>query len=236
MNVPPDRLKRNCNLVIEPIKTIFHLVPKCGMTSIKASIWKSLGGQITTHPKKGKKVPAYLVNRKPYNDLLDVQHPSMHYATPDEIDIKYKDYFKVMFVRNPWSRMVSLWFDKTQQTLWPFYADWYGFDQNVSFENFLRTICKYPDEKTEIHAASQHVTAFHNNNFLPNYVGKIENFKDHWNELSLKFREQYNFNLHPLEHWRKYPHKPYKEYYTSELIKLIEKRYKKDIELFKYEY
>jgi hypothetical protein len=105
----------------------------------------------------------------------------------------------------------------------------------MTFEEFVREVSKIPDSKADMHFKSQSgILCDKYDNLIPNYVGRLENLAEDFehvsNELGLE-----GVSL-PHLHKMKSKNKNYRSYYTEETRRLVEKRYKKDLELFKYSF
>jgi len=158
--------------------------------------------------------------------------------------IKYPTYFKFAFVRNPWDRLVSCYFDKVVSVRFMKKDDFKHFDncvsggeylsfkkygkdfKNMEFPEFAEFICTLSDSKSDGHFRSQHT-------FIGNtdFIGRFENLHEDLNKL----RKKLGMNIQE-EHLMKSAHRDYKDYYNDKLINMVGERFKKDIELFGYKY
>lgn len=160
------------------------------------------------------------------------------------LDKKFKDYFSFTFVRNPWDRLLSCYMNKIKNeagrtngykdgilsSLLPRYGD--AFHAKMPFEEFVEKISEIPDEKSDEHFRSQYTFVYDKKgNKVVDFVGRFENFDKDFDFISEKIG-------HKLEKFYegKTKHKPYQEYYNEKTKELITKRYKKDIEIFGYEF
>lgn len=125
-------------------------------------------------------------------------------------EINWKKYFKFAFVRNPFDRIVS------------YYE--YQFKNKMSF-------CEFVKFSKDL----QYNYLFDNktNKCLVDFVGKFENLNEDFKKICkiIKINNQKN-----LPHINKTFHKKYTEYYNSELIKIVEHNYIKDIIAFNYKF
>lgn len=139
--------------------------------------------------------------------------------------------FKFAFVRNPWDRLVSLyfWLLQTQKYMW----------LPENFEQFVKIVAdgNYPlpgwknDEGYT--QANQMVSWLRPNGVaIPNFVGRFENLNEHWALLCSSLGIPYQ----PLPVCNTTDHKPYQEYYTPETRDLVAQRFADDIRVFNYKF
>lgn len=167
--------------------------------------------------------------------------------------VKYKKYFKFTFVRNPWSRVVSCYLNKikdpskdVKNQILNFYPD---LNISMSFDEFVRFLFYKKDGNdkcSDRHWVSQNkfITS-KKGEILVDYIGKIETMEDDMNnicnkigisnikppQLNTRFGWE-NKNIDINKEDKNY----YRRFYNNHTKSMIEERYKKDIELFKYKY
>jgi len=142
----------------------------------------------------------------------------MCYQIIDEIGIeKYKKFVTFTVVRNPYDRVVSIYFYRKQQCK----------NINCSFEDFLKS------DKFKKHIPMYyHIT--YNGDVLCKYILKLENIKEDLKNM-LK-EEKIDKSVEHFPKVRSSRHKIYLEYYKDrELIDIVNEYYKTDFELFGYE-
>tara|TARA_R100000655_G_scaffold104249_1_gene151313 strand:- start:334 stop:1050 length:717 start_codon:yes stop_codon:yes gene_type:complete len=175
------------------------------------------------------------------------------YATRDQVDDEYSDYFKFIVCRNPWSRLVSYYKNKKIQVgwknkTWP--IDIRVRDTNsedFSFKDLVYFIDKTPDLYLEQHIRSQ-TSDLEGIRF--DAVVKLENFESQMNLICdyLKI-EQRNFentnkntvtksgrpcfDMRPGEFSDSFM-PSYHYFYDDELKTMIANKFKTDIKYFKY--
>lgn len=141
----------------------------------------------------------------------------------------YSDYFRFTFVRNPWDRLVSCYFEKViGQGRWPEI-----FGSSPSFADFVRVVHSIPDEEADIHYQSQHLNVTNDaGKLVVDFVGRMENIQNDIRKVaSVRDLEC------SLKHFRKSKgRKPYQEHYDEETRALAGERYAADIKLFSYEF
>jgi len=157
---------------------------------------------------------------------------------------KYKkDHFVFSFVRNPYDRIVSCYKDKvrskkeTKNNLVFNEGVWKNFPLKIKktnkFNEFMRVIKSVPDKKSEEHFKSQHCfLTDKKGNLVPDFVGKFENLDEDFKKACKKAGVENPPEL-PQRNKSKRK-KDYREYYDRETKKLVQERYKKDLELFGY--
>lgn len=144
---------------------------------------------------------------------------------------KLEEYFKFSFVRNPWDKMVSLYFSFFRRKEGPtrkartdkILRNLFG-KTNMPFHEFIRTFPKLKD-----HHWAQHSDYLEG--FELDFIGRFENFA----EDLLIVQEEIGVQLKPV-HRHKTDHKKYTEYYTPGLVDIVAEAFPDDIERFGYEF
>ena len=104
--VKPDFSKATYTMVDDRLRYIFCFIPKVACTTWKR-VLLMLTGKIGTN--NAEDVPRPMVHSKTFvNKYLS----SLNNYRPDEIENRLKNYFKFMFVRHPFERIVSAYLDK----------------------------------------------------------------------------------------------------------------------------
>jgi hypothetical protein len=149
---------------------------------------------------------------------------------------QFSEYYKFIFVRNPWDRMVSNYKYFTK----PSHAH-LGFNEN--FGTFIQETINTLSNKTDIGLDDIHQRLYwhtypqsphaetDNKELFVDFIGKFENIDADWeyvcNHIGIDKK---------LPHSNATEHKPYQEYYTDETKEIIADLYSRDIELFKYKF
>lgn len=160
------------------------------------------------------------------------------------------DYFTFAFVRNPWSRIVSLW-KHLQCPKEPGnpnlgWANVAGSSiPSVGFEEFVFNFAKTiksaqnahwwnPYRKYMFTAPQLNFITNENNEMNLDFIGRFENLQNDFNYVCKKL----NTEETRLPHMNPTPDSnPYQEYYKSQrCIDEVAKLYKKDIDFFKYDF
>lgn len=149
--------------------------------------------------------------------------------------LQYTNFYKFAFVRNPFDRLVSTYKDKVVQTR-------LGGDQGpeiqymrlkkCTFEQYIELITG-PFWNKNNHWAEQYHNLPKNFKQELDYIGKIENFdrdiRKIFNNIKIK-------NYNEIEPKNTTKHMIYKKYYTPYLRSLVEKKFKKDLDMFEYKF
>ncbi len=147
---------------------------------------------------------------------------------------RYSGFFTFTIVRNPWDRLYSSY--KFLQKGGINIHDKNAFETHLSiYKDFEDFVLKGLNEKiiSKItHFIPQHeFVCDKNGEIIVDYVGKFENLNksvDKINDiLKLEFK---------LEHYNKTNKKDYKDVYTTEMIEKVNQIYKKDIDIFEYNF
>lgn len=166
---------------------------------------------------------------------------SLHYTYkwydknyPDE----WEDWFKFTIVRNPWDRLVSCyeyakaeksyWHNNVGEELTP-HPD-FELIKRISFKETVDILYKYRGHRILKHAGwLPQVHWLWDDSIKKEFiVDKIYRIED----LS-SLEKKFNIKLKKINVTKK---KPYKEYYTPELIDKVSQIYEQDIKTLKYEF
>ncbi|MBO6558811.1 MAG: sulfotransferase family 2 domain-containing protein [Pseudomonadales bacterium] len=172
----------------------------------------------------------------------DVDFPRPPKANPDGEDF-YSNLYSFAFVRNPWDRLVSCYRDKIGGEVPDFtgfaetgvahcLARFDVFKSGMSFRDFAYAVASIPDGEADEHFRSQadYVTNSRGQ-VAVNFVGRYENLAEDFNSVARRIGLNPNIKLPHLQAASK---RDFTAYYTPEISSLVESRYARDIELFKY--
>ncbi len=210
-------------IILPNERLIYLVISKSACTSIKITL--------------GKK---YNIFSKSENGL-DIHSNPNWIRKFRQINKEFKDYYKFTFVRNPFERLVSCYNDKViyeeknKEKKKYYFKDYpYLIKPNISFQEFIDIIIKIPDFLSDRHFRSQSSSIFSNKRININFIGKVENIKKDWENISKKF----NFDskiVHENKSLFNKKENYYFQYYNKIIAQKVYKRYKKDIKHFNYE-
>ena len=176
----------------------------CGDDDIVTPIRPRVAGHTERNHKEGR-----FKNHKPAKYILK------HLG--EEI---FNEYHKVMNVRNPWERVVSMYHMRLERNV----------RVDMSFEDYVKSGTKDLD-------SLHHYCAISKQSCLDTAI-RFENlFEDTANFMKkLSIGNLSSIHSYPQEKGANFSRGHYTEYYNQETKEIIRERYRKDIEFFNYEY
>lgn len=166
-------------------------------------------------------------------EVLRGSNTTKHYAWDDEFPCP-PHYFRFVFVRNPWDRVVSTFAFMQQDHIFcsTLKKDVHqGINKSMGFESFVNILTETEDETCNPHIRSQHCELPNHLDPPAHFIGKFENLDSDWQLL----RQLYGFPLININR-RKSVHQHYSEYYTERTRTLIRTRYSEDVKRFGYSF
>lgn len=196
-------------MISDKHKFIFIEVPKTGTTTVCFTLSKEFDA----------KYP-----------LGNTRHDGKHWDIEqykEAYPVKFKSYFKFSFVRNPWSRVVSL-YQRNEGQQWK---------NKISFMEFVNWIELATDTcalKSVKRDPKKNMLDFFkiDNKVEMDFIGKLENIQEDFDTVCDKIglpRKQ-------LGHANSSEHKHYTKYYNNKTKKMIGEKFAEDIEYFGYEF
>jgi len=205
------------NIVLTGKGLTFMLIPKVANTSIKVAMLNAIG-----------------INAKwpGLNGFMANAHANRHiFYTADKAQLSNSDDLKIAFVRNPYDRIMSCYRNKVVQTHHRAFEK-YGIWQNISFDQFIRSIERIPDERADQHFRSQYYELYHNDDLVPDFVGRFENLGDDWKKVQHLVDDQCGISLPDLPHTNR--SRPIPIEMAESVRDMIARRYANDFEAFGY--
>lgn len=196
-------------------------------------------------------IPNYKVMYSSFSEFfakqfdLPLKKGRKNLAKLKRIDIgapKYKDYFKFSFVRNPYDRLASCYFDKfiphkeANCTLFinPLKVI-LGREGEIRFEDFVEFVCHINDNVSDRHWRSQYSRTHIGCRNICDFTGRFESLERDLPALYEKLGLDADEGL--LSKRKITPNKKkYKTLYSSRLRDMIETRYGADLEAFGYSF
>ncbi len=244
-------------------KFIFVHIPKTAGSSLNSVLAKTDEGRIVTTRigaggekfvlnapadkenviqwAKDNKMPA--VYEEKSKDYAHLYYPESKILCDPLTDSE--KYFSFSFVRNPFDRAVSAFTYALRRR--EFEGNDNNVDPNFKFTDFNEFCKKYlakemfcdPVTRYNVHFLPQYrfiydpIDSVTNQNPFVDFVGRLENINKDFEYICKKINLP-NLNLpHARSQQRK---KPYQSFYNEESIEIINRVYKKDLELFNYEF
>ncbi len=155
--------------------------------------------------------------------------------------INVEKYFKWMFVRNPYDRLVSSFFYSKRTIGRPNVSMRNHFWMLETFEKYIQNLDELFDFKKQnldlnkrdfvnIHMVPQHYFACINGEIRLDFIGKLETINKDWEYVCQKLKQnasiEKNNQSQRQGHWI--------DFYTPELFQIVNEKYSKDFELFNY--
>ena len=164
-----------------------------------------------------------------------IQNPFYIYLK-DSIKLYPEKPFVFAFVRNPWDRLVSAFFYLNQGGMngsdrrdMKRYIKKYKGD----FKAFVKEAIAEGWALDQLHLKPQVDWICDNDGqLLTDYTGRFESLRDDVQIIS----KMTGIPFKKLEHRNRSKHKDFHEYYNDETVEIVAKAYKKDIELFNYDF
>ena len=202
-------------IVSKKYKFIFIHIPKTGGSSIAEPEYLSGQGALIAHLGSEDHVQAGHIRAVGLKNMLQGS---------------WDDYFKFAFVRNPWDRIVSLYYYFLQDPEKQRTALGKEIAKPGSFKEFCRQL-----DSIELDPHFDPQISYlidYEGQFLLDYIGRFESIDSDINLICNKI----GLPTVKLPHFRKSDHDSYHNHYDNESAEIIAAKYKSDIEAFKYKY
>lgn len=213
-------------LVLPKHRLVYARIPKAANTSIKYTLHDFLFG------------PQEDIKKQVTRDIYWQQHKS---ALTDFLDIKalqknYSDFFVFSFVRNPFCRIASCYYEKIaqrEQRGLPSAFQGKGFREGMSFHDFVEHIASIKDKNANEHFCSQSSMLQYRGVAVCDFIGRVENMDADWTSLQKQTQTKLGFSLPPIRKVHQASNRPKTaEMYDAGLIRTVKERYASDFDLY----
>lgn len=204
------------NIVLDDVQAIYCGIPKVGTRTFVQELMenKTLGKNVRIYNKS----LTALIERSP----------------------ELKEYYSFSFVRNPWSRVVSVYNSKICHpkisSVRTYFIRYKGLRYKMPFQEFVEWLCcseEGQDECADRHWISQYLFLYEVNNLLVNRVSPFENLSAEWDDICKKISGKH-CTLGNYSRKTSSSIGSYRVYYDQRLADLVAERYARDIEIFGY--
>jgi len=197
---------------------IFVAIPKTGTHAVRQALREHMG------PQDMEQVGLFVNRKLPIPQLAQVGHGHLSlqqvrpYFRPEDFD----GFFKFAFVRNPFDRFISYCAFMTRQ--------------HGEFEKTPQAVMRHFIDNPRwghILFQPQHVfVTGANGELLTDYLGRVEEMQQSYDEAARRI----GIPSRPLERVNASSRRDYRHYYDDALIDGVAKLYRRDLELFGYEF
>ena len=198
---------------------IFFAVPKTGTHSVRQALRPQLGD--ADEEQVGLFVERWF--KQPELREIGHGHVSARQLKPILGDAVFNRYFKFAFVRNPWDRFVSYCAFISRKT-GRFESDPHA---------FMRVMIDSPPPLQHLlYQPQNELLCDENGQLAMDFVGRVEHMQRDIDVICTRL----NFSPQPLQQINRSEHRPYTDYYNTDLRDLVGHKYRRDIELFDYQF
>ncbi len=155
--------------------------------------------------------------------LGNTDFPEKHQGTQyyqDAYPREFDEYFKFTLVRNPFDRVVSAWFWRTQVV------------KNIGPCALKEFILARPPSSSFASKYALRVSSLCDSIKRFDYIGRFEDLPGPYEYLCQRLA----IPLQPIPHTNKTPYDKYWSYYDPESVELVRKLYAEDLEVFDYKF
>ncbi len=221
-------LQRNkvVDMISHKHKCIFVEVPKTGSTSIRTI----LGFPPRPHLNICQIRSNLQTFGRFYGNRMSELFLSLYLMLPQknrtQIGEKlFESYYKFGFVRNPWDRVVSLYFRKEGLQM----KDTMTFEEFVEWIKYSSSTCIYPVP----HTNQLDWLIDPHGNVVVDFIGRFENLQNDWKTISKKLGIEQELTHKNMNTKRT---GSYTDFYTEKTKNIIGEKFKIDIEYFGYQF
>lgn len=204
----------NYKIQSENLKLLYYEIPKNASSSLKTTLFS------LEHKMKYDSAYSMFMDYRRWQKTF----PTMVVTWDSLIS---SDFFKFMFLRNPWERLLSGYLN----TGWSFHF------KNVTFEQFIESLTERiatpaSDILNNHYKPLSYFVPVSGSSYFVDFVGKVENFHEDFSTILSACKLKLDTSLILRKNNSK--HADYQSYYTSRTRKIIENIYGDEIELGKY--
>lgn len=166
--------------------------------------------------------------------LGDKSHPDPAFQIPDAARQKYKKYKVFSFVRNPYDRMASIFYEHQVS-----YTSTIVSPNRALEREAFKKFCDWGTNSSGFRGSWKTQTEFlqrEDGKFELDFIGKLENFENEWSQLHLRYGfPSYDPKYREAGRSRRRKIKHFDEIYDEETKDLIFEYFKEDFVNFYYE-
>ena len=214
-------------MISEPKKFIFIHIPKTGGNSVQSILQKYSDDQIVTKAKFQDGVERFEIENKDYHYTKHAKLIEYKKELKPEL---YEKMFKFAVVRNPWDRLVSYYFSPHRGVKEFDRNDFKKLINQIPALGYFTTEIKFMDRvKNKLGLSYKACRPLDKDvDFYIRFENLEEDFKKLCRKLEIPFE--------PLPKYNKSEKKHYSTYYDNELKELVAKKFKQEIDFFKYKF
>jgi len=201
---------------------LFLRIPKNASSSIMDHL-----GDRNLIKKYERRLEASLDNNI-YKEFFSVTHARPHEIQSLVDPIEIKSSFSFSVVRNPWDRVVSMYFFGKKMGL----GDLFDLDNDVSFEYFCEILNDRKLDRSFM-PTFQQVEWTHGGIEVAEIL-KFENLSEDFSNM-IKTHKIKGISTH-LPHINRTDHKNYRDYFSERTKKIVQYVFEEDCEAFKYSF
>lgn len=198
---------------------VFAAIPKTGTHSVRQALREHLAADDL------EQVGLFVNKRFPFDDLAAIKHGhiSLQQVRPFLGEDAFADYFKFAFVRNPFDRFVSYCAFMTRA--------------NGAFLKNPQTVMRHilfkePPEQHILFQPQHAIVTGPDGKLLADHIGRVEEMQASYDAIC----ERIGIPTAPLEQVNSSQRGSYRDYYDQATIDGVAERYRRDLELFGYEF
>ena len=211
-------------------KFVFVHIPKTAGCSIAdALLWYHVGTSGKHWPDVDVKDAQRFAEHSTYKNCNKLPghataREAKNYFIREGLD--WDSYFKFAFIRNPWDRLVSMYF-YGKRLLDEGYKDAWVQNFKYPFPDYIEKVCGvYGKPDLQYTCVSDY------SGIIVDHIGKVENIQIEFDDICQKI----GIPMQNLPHVNGTKHTKYTDYYAPELRDLVAHKFRADLELGGYTY